>query len=272
MSRVLLLLCICQACCCGTISDDMKAAAFDLGPTAPIFEDIYDSKAWATDEHQSASGPGSEPTAGAVNETVDFVLDLVASNFLSGVTPQPIVLADAGCGDLRWVGRLLAELSRMGLSVRYDGYDIVDITARGGLIQLHKSLETIPKPSRPVVRVSQLDVTRSTLPVTANLVLVKDVINHIQLQPARTALCLLVEAIAAGGLVVVTNNQNSRMNGEIEMDVVGYESRPRNLQLAPFAFPAPVKSTEYLSAWWAEDLRTGPCSQPSVPAKHHPEL
>ena len=92
------------------------------------------------------------------------------------------------------------------------------------------------------------------------------------LQPARTALCLLVEAIAAGGLVVVTNNQNSRMNGEIEMDVVGYESRPRNLQLAPFAFPAPVKSTEYLSAWWAEDLRTGPCSQPSVPAKHHPEL
>jgi len=254
-----LVLSLCVAIVAGNVAASGNAA--ELGPTAPIFEDIYDSRAWASESDQSASGPGSEIYSAAVNETLAFVLEVVEAHISIG---GGIVLADAGCGDLLWVGLLVGELAakRKGRAVEYEGYDIVDIAARGGLKRLHQGLEQgAATPPYPRFRVTQLDVTRQALSTEPNLVLFKDVINHLQLAPARAALCLLAQAAAPpGGLLVVTNNRNSRKNTEIDADVVGYESRPRNLLLPPFSFPKPLASTDYLAVWKAADLVNGPCS------------
>ena len=232
-----------------------------LGTTAAVFEDIYDSQAWGSTA-SSVSGPGSEPTSQAVQETRDFFEKLIRRTMMKG-RKEPLVLADAGCGDLVWVGQLISDLVKRDLlSVRYQGFDIVDLEQRGAVDRLRRRLKEDDgvRSDRASVSFTQLDLTTTPLPVRATITLVKDVINHIRLNSALTALCMLANAAEPNGWLVITSNQHSKQNKEIEEEVVGYESRARNLLLPPFSFGTPMFSTEYLAVWRADHIANGPCT------------
>jgi len=240
-----------------------EADPLRLGPTAGAFEDIYDSQAWGSSA--SASGPGSAPSSAAVRETRDFFEKLIQRTGLAHRT-HPLVLADVACGDLMWIGQLLTDMvKRDGLSVQYEGFDIVDVGERGAVKRLQKKLKQDHGVHNMSLTVSQLDVTTTPLPVRATVILVKDLVNHIQLESAFTALCMLANAAEAAGWLVISSNQPSQQNVDIDEDGVGYESKPRNLNLPPFSFPEPMFSTDYLSVWRAAHIATGPCTGHSKP-------
>ena len=86
--------------------------------------------------------------------------------------------------------------------------------------------------------------------------------NHIQLEEGRNAICNVVQSLH-GGILIATSAGN-RLNQDIPVEAVGYESRPRNLRAWPFSFPEPIHHTDYLAAWWAADLAEKACAAPET--------
>jgi len=221
----------------------------ELGPTADLFEDIYDTKQWSKEGGISPSGPGSDVGSLDVEAVRKFVQSVVLHHTNLNKTVR---LADAPCGDLGWIGLLLIDLLRNGYLIAYRGYDIVDVTARGALERLlssyaHESLS---------VEVGVLDLTMMGLPYPADVVLVKDLVNHLPLDLGHRVLCNIVASVADDAILILTSNKLLRGGGnqEVRLDNIGYDSRPRDLQKPPFFFPLPLVGTNSLGAWRAAAL------------------
>jgi SAM-dependent methyltransferase len=174
---------------------------------AATFTAIFRANAWGSAE--SVSGPGSTEARGA-----DFQDELIA--LLDGWNVRSIL--DAPCGDFNWMRNVLAKRD-----LRYTGVDIVEeLIVRNS--RLHGAGNR---------RFLCGDMTRADLP-RADLIVCRDGLVHLSFVDARAAI------------------RNFRRTGSRYLLATTFVGRPRNsdvptggwrllnLEVPPFAFPAPL--------------------------------
>jgi hypothetical protein len=180
-----------------------------LGHSAKrIFSRIYEQNSWANAE--SVSGAGSDLT-----QTRAIRLGLVKLVESLGIE----TILDAPCGDYFWMRTLNLNLRR------YVGADIVP-----SLTDANRK-----KYGSESVQFETLDVTRDDLP-RSDLVLCRDCLVHLPLQPALDALRNFKKS---GSKYLLTTTYPGLLNANKQLIITG-NWRPLDLTLPPFSFPAPL--------------------------------
>lgn len=192
---------------------------------ADRFDLVCRDNRWGSAE--TVSGPGSERGSSSV-EHVTTVLEEWIPHL--GVAR----LGDVGCGDLNWQAPFLARHPDLD----YAGYEVSP-----AIVQRNQT-------SHPDVRCQQLDITRSA-PGPCDLILCKDVLNHLDERDVQKALANLARTPAKW--LLVTSNRDAT-NEELSPRHP-HGSRHLNLEAAPYALPEPVFGDHYLLLYRLDDLR-----------------
>lgn len=188
---------------------------------ASRFSLVFHDRRWESAE--SASGPGSERGSEPVRHTVEVLDRIIRERQIGSI-------ADMACGDFNWMPMVLAAHPRLA----YVGYDVVP-----ELVRLNRR-------RYPHLRFETLDVTRRT-PAAADLLLCKDLLNHLDEADVRKAL----RHMAASGsrYLLITSNRDHPNDALSPRHPHG--SRHLNLLAAPYSLPAPIEADHYLALWEA---------------------
>ena len=174
---------------------------------------VYITNHWRDQESRSGSGSNQQNTAQLVHELPYVINQLKVKSIL-----------DIPCGDFAWMPRVLANISD---EVVYHGADIVpDI------------IENNQKFATDKVYFSCLDITSDNLPY-ADLVIVRDCLNHLPLNKAFEAL----RNIKHSGIkyLALTNfNWRSNIHNYDIDNEDGVKWRRLNFTLPPFSFVNPI--------------------------------
>jgi methyltransferase family protein len=204
-----------------------------------IFTRIHATRAWG--DCESASGQGSTHERAA-----SFLGDLIALVQALKVA----ALLDAPCGDFNWAGPLADSVPR------YIGVDVVPALIR----------ETVRRWAAPNRQFLCRDLVNQRLPV-ADIILCRDALVHFSTADAVAALANFRRTGA--DYLIVTTFVGDRSNS----DIANGDSRPLNMERAPFRFPSPlalidehcdptgrVYSDKRLGLWRLRDLPLGEAS------------
>lgn len=183
------------------------------------FRAIYRDNLWKDGE--SRSGPGSRRDSACVRDTLDA---LGIARRITGFRS----LADLPCGDCNWIGDYL----RCHPGIDYVGYDIVPELVAANRARLPWRFEV-------------LDVIR-TSPARADLILSKDLFNHLTNAEVRSALANMVASGSAW--LLASNNFGARPRDLPRLDITA-TTRALDLTAPPFDLPAPRWRTHYLALW-----------------------
>src|SRR5262249_48228613 len=176
--------------------------------TEKIFARIYARNAWGDVESRSGAGSSLARTQLLRPELTRLLLDLCVGSIL-----------DLPCGDFNWMRA--TELP----GIAYVGADIVTpLIARNNLLY-----------ASPGRRFLRLDMLSDALPRT-DLIFCRDGLVHLSFFDIARALNRMLEG-GATYLLATTFKAQFR-----NQDIVTGEWRPLNLDLAPFFFPAPLKT------------------------------
>jgi GT2 family glycosyltransferase len=200
-----------------------------------LFTRVYDGNYWGNAQSRSGSGSDLSQTAQIRVQIPALIRDLRIESIL-----------DIPCGDFFWM-----KECDLGIETDYIGADIVpgitaDLNGRYGTA---------------LRRFMVLDLTKDPLP-KVDLVLCRDVLVHFSFAHIRSALANLKRS---GSTYLLTTTFTARSEN---LDIAtGGDWRPLNLQIAPFAFPKPLRlinegCTEYhneftdksLGLWRLADL------------------
>jgi hypothetical protein len=197
------------------------------------FEYIFDTNLWGDDHSRSGVGSTLAETE-TLRREIPLLLKEVGAR----------TLLDIPCGDFGW-------LSLTDLGVEYVGADIVE-----ALVEQNTS--RYASETRRFVR---LDLTTDPLP-PADVVLCRDCLVHLSYANIRRALDNVKRSGAK--YLLVTSFPEAASNRDIEDG----DWRLLNFQLAPFCFPAPVRTIvencieadgayrdKSLCLWPVDDLR-----------------
>jgi hypothetical protein len=188
------------------------------------FTRVYETRRWATGE--SVSGPGSDHGSGSVEHTTRLL-----HRFIPELGVRSI--ADIPCGDFHWMGEVLSAHP----DVRYVGYDIVaPLIARNWRTQPGRSFAV-------------LDIV-TEVPPAADLILCKDLVNHLYERDVRAA---LKNMVASGSTWLLITSNTGFENLELDMLAPG-ASRELDLAAPPYDLPPPVYGDHYLSLWRLEEV------------------
>lgn len=171
------------------------------------FEYIFDTNLWGDDHSRSGVGSTLAETEALRREIPLLLKDVGARTLL-----------DIPCGDFGW-------LSLTDLGVEYVGADIVE-----ALVEQNTS--RYASETRRFVR---LDLTADPLP-PADVVLCRDCLVHLSYANIRRALDNVKRSGAK--YLLVTSFPEATSNRDIEDG----DWRLLNFRLAPFCFPAPVRT------------------------------
>ncbi len=186
------------------------------------FTRVYETRRWATGE--SVSGPGSDHGSGSVEHATRLLRRFIPELGVRSMTDVP-------CGDFHWMGAVLAAHPE----VDYTGYDIVEpLIARNRRVHPGRTFET-------------LDIV-TEVPARADLILCKDLINHLYEKDVRAALRNMV---ASGSTWLLITSNAGYENLELEMLAPG-ASRELDLAAPPYDLPPPIYGDHYLSLWTLE--------------------
>ena len=201
-----------------------RLAGFLRPGNAARFTLVYRDHRWESPE--TASGPGSERDSESVRHTLEV---------LSRQVPELGVrsIADLSCGDFNWMPMFLARHPQ----VSYVGYDVV-----AELIRRNRQ-------RYPHLRFQTLDITRTT-PDKADLILCKDLLNHLYEADVYKALGRMV-ASGARSLLITSNrgHENTELSPRHP-----HGSRHLDLQAAPYSLPDPLYGDHYLALWRTDDV------------------
>jgi len=189
---------------------DQRMAGADLGRAArqQAFVKIYAANIWADGE--SVSGPGS-----TVERASLFRPELEA--LLRELNIDSLL--DAGCGDFNWLPRF-----HLG-SIRVLGVDIVP------------ELVSANSKRHPGIEFVVADIVSDPLPRT-DLILCRDTLGHL---PNADVTRALTNFRRSGATWLLTNTFVSH---DRNSDIVAGSWRPLNLQMPPFALPAPSRMVD----------------------------
>lgn len=188
------------------------------------FTEVYLQNMWQDPE--SRSGPGSRRDSPCVTSTID-TLEMVVERF--GVRS----IADIPCGDFNWMGEFLDRRPE----IAYTGFDIV------------KPLVAANRERHPRHQFHVLDVTAKA-PPRVDLILCKDLLNHLSNADVRKA---LANFVASGSQLLLASNNFGLPNTEIPSHKGG-ASRLLDITLPPFDYPAPIWNHHYLGLWRLSDF------------------
>lgn len=175
------------------------------------FSAIYREKRWGVG---CPSGAGSDPNCVAV------ILSGIA-NIIECYGVRSIL--DVGCGWSNWVIQAVGEKV-------YTGVDVVP-----AVIEHRQATQYSPH------LFQLLDITEAPVPGHHDLILCRDVLNHL---PTQHVLRALRNMKASGALLLTTHWPGC----EGMKDITVGAWRALNLQLPPFCLPAPLESIQEVHA------------------------
>jgi SAM-dependent methyltransferase len=217
-----------------------------MKPLERVFAEIYEKNIWGDPE--TRSGMGSRKESSYVRDTLAALREIVARYDVRS-------LADIPCGDFNWIGEFL-----LGSRVRYVGYDIV------------AKLVADNREKHPGIEFRQLNIVEG-VPERADLILCKDLLNHLTYEEVRCAL----ENMRRSGAryLLASNNFGCRnrqsahrwFNSGWEVMAGRWPSfkirRPRkrfsrylDITAAPLNYTAPIWRSGYLGLWSLPDLES----------------
>ncbi|HEY2122121.1 MAG TPA: methyltransferase domain-containing protein [Chthoniobacterales bacterium] len=188
------------------------------------FTEVYEKALWGDDE--TRSGWGSKRNSGHVQTALEILRMVIPKyNILS--------IADIPCGDFNWQLLFLNDHAQ----VSYIGYDIV-----GSMIVDNKR----KNPSR---KFTQLDITKE-VPAKADLILCKDMLNHLTYADIRRAIGNMKRS---GSTYLLASND---FTWPENVDVVdeGSNDRPVDVLRAPLSYPSPLWNNHYMGLWLLAEM------------------
>ena len=204
------------------------------------FVEIFKKKDWpANDPSYSGlqvSGPGSMlKNAQGVIATLHVVITKLKQHLHKPV----ITVLDLPCGDLQWIKKFLVTRN----DIEYTGADIVP-----DIISHHKKLHH----DLPRVRFMQLDIVKSPLNQSFDLILCRDMLQHLWKHDAMKALYHFSQSNSS--FLLATTFPDTSQNGDVEKDALGGRKYSYNLELPPFSLAPPICSSydwnvEHMSLW-----------------------
>lgn len=204
------------------------------------FQEIFEKKDWPAKDPSYPGLQSSGPGALLKNsQRAIAVLHSLITRLKSHLGKHKISLLDVPCGDLQWMSKFLATRS----DIIYTGADIIP-----DIIQHHqKAFSRIPK-----ARFIQLDIVDAPLNQSYDLVLVRDLLQHLWQADAMKVLQRLSDTRSR--FLLATTFPDTTTNQEVEKDALGSRRSQYNLELPPFLLPPPVCMTydwnvEHLALW-----------------------
>jgi len=191
-----------------------------------LFTRVYDSNYWGNAQSRSGNGSDLSQTAQIRAQIPELIRDFGIESML-----------DIPCGDFFWMNEC-----KLGIET-YIGADIVP----GIIADLNGRYGTALR------RFIVLDLTKDPLP-KVDLVLCRDMLVHFSSAHIRSALANLKRS---GSTYLLTTTFIARSEN---LDIAtGGDWRPLNLQIAPFAFPKPLRlisegCTEYYNEFTDKSL------------------
>jgi len=178
----------------------------------PVFDDIAKSHKWASEE--SISGPGSElAVTASVRECLGRLIDKYNIK----------VLVDAPCGDANWQGSI------PGIDhVIYKGYDIADLPLKRART---KNFQHVG------MSFDQLDLTKHSPTEKPDLIMVRDVIQHLPLSMGKQ---MLLNARATGAKYIAVTTFTDGKN----LDIAAGSFYENDIHAHPFSLPSPLESCQ----------------------------
>jgi len=205
-----------------------------------FFHRIFAARDWPADDPSytglKASGPGSTLRNA---QNIIAILHSVITYTKSVLHKSTVSVLDVPCGDLQWMPYVLDARS----DVQYTGADIVpDIIAhhRKKFWRLRNA------------EFMELDVVSTRLNRSFDIVLVRDLLQHLWLTDAVMALQQLSES--GSRFLLTTTFPDTTVNVEVDKDALGGRKSSYNLERPPFSLQSPVCSSydwnvEYVALW-----------------------
>jgi hypothetical protein len=202
----------------------VRRNVFKKYTSAEFFTYVYEANVWLDTE--SRSGIGSRRDSRSVADTMEALEMMYQTR---GVR----TISDIPCGDFNWMPLFLSKHS----DVDYQGYDIV-----APLIKRNRA-------EFPNTKFNLFDIVADVPPKT-DLILCKDLLNHLSFDDVRRALSNMK---ASGSTWLIASNNFGFRNVELEMNLAG-ATRHLDICQRPLNYPAPVWRTHYLGLWRLADL------------------
>ena len=209
------------------------------------FEDVYTLNLW--DDGVSRSGHGSNPRSEEVLRDKPFIVDVINKKFKG--RRNTLTIVDAPCGDMAWMPETLRAISESFTHVYYTGFDIVPQIIRANQRQSF----TQRAGTRVTLKFEVRDISSMRLP-TADVVICRDVINHLPRRSIRAVLDNLRQANI--DYIILSNNFAPRGRPQVAEWARGFganpqggASRPIDVTKPPFNWPQPVERSQHLSLW-----------------------
>jgi hypothetical protein len=150
---------------------------------------------------------------------------------------------------MNWMTELLEQLEGMFVTVNYRGYDIVP-----DAIRAHRRRFA----HKPNYRFYNADLV-STVPVEGDILLCRDMINHLSLADGRRVLSNLL--LSRTPLLLVSSDQrenvrrNEPLGGLEAADESAGRSRAVDLSRPPFSWPRAASGNGHLWLWKMRPIR-----------------
>jgi len=205
-----------------------------------FFHRIFAARDWPADDPSyrglKASGPGAM-LRNAQNAIA--ALHSVISRVKSHLGKSTVSLLDVPCGDLQWIRHVLDARA----DILYTGADIVpDIIAHH-----RKTFKTLRK-----AEFIELDVVSMPLNHTYDIILVRDLLQHLWMVDAVTALKRLSDS--GSRFLLATTVPDTAVNEDVNKLALGGRKSSYNLERSPFSLESPMCSSydwnvEHISLW-----------------------
>jgi hypothetical protein len=195
-----------------------------MTPLERVFAEFYEKNIWRDPE--TRSGKGSRKDSSAVRDTLAALREIVAHYDVRS-------LADIPCGDFNWIGEFL-----LNSGVRYVGYDIV------------AKLVADNREKHPGIEFRQLNIVEE-VPENADLILCKDLLNHLTYEEVRNA---LENMRRSGARYLLASSNFGYKNRQLVARRWFKSSRHLDITAAPLNYPAPIWRIGYLGLWSLPDF------------------
>ena len=205
-----------------------------------FFHRIFAARDWPADDPSyvglKASGPGSMLRNA---QNMIAILHSVLSHVGSYLGQSTVSVFDAACGDMQWMPYVLNARS----DVLYTGADIVS-----DIIAHHRKKFRRLRNAEFI----EHDVVSQPLNHSYDVVLVRDILQHLWMADALMALKRLSES--GSKFLLATTFPDTVLNVDVNKEALGGRKSSYNLELSPFSLESPVCSsydwnTEHISLW-----------------------
>jgi len=204
------------------------------------FKKIFTNRDWPADDPSyhglKVSGPGAmlRRAQGAI-ATLHSIVTRVRSMYGT----DSVSLLDIPCGDLQWMPSFLDSRP----DVIYTGADIVP-----DIIEHHRRKFSRLNNASFVVH----DIVSSSLKKSYDIVLVRDLLQHLWLADAAMALKRISDS--GSRFLLATTYTGTLINEDVDRTALGGRKSDYNLELPPFSLESPICTsydwnTEKLGLW-----------------------